>query len=110
MNDLKDRVTAFENRYANDRETLFRIEARACKIFGLWVAEEKLKLDDMSGDTYGRRLISENLKEPGIEDVMRSVRSDLDAQGAAYTDEELYRQFEQAMAMAEAQIRSQPAA
>ena len=40
MTDMNDREKAFETKYALDQEVMFRIEARACKLFGLWLAEK----------------------------------------------------------------------
>ena len=37
---LDDRKDAFEKKYAHDQELMFRVEARTCKLFGLWVAGE----------------------------------------------------------------------
>ena len=101
---MKDRVTAFEAKYANDAEILFKIEARACKLFGLWVAETILNLDDDQANTYGQALVSENLKTPGFEDVMNFVRQDLEKHGVSYDNAVLYDQFSIAMADAEEQI------
>lgn len=104
MTDMKDRVTAFEAKYANDAEILFKIEARACKLFGVWIAENILNLDDDAANTYGQTLVSENLKSPGFEDVMDYVRQDLEKHGVAFDNAELYNQFSIALADAEEQI------
>lgn len=106
MTDFKDRVTAFETKYANDAEILFRIEARACKLFGLWLAEEKLKLADDAALIYGQKLITENLRTPGIEDVMEFVRGDLGKHEIAYDNAELYHQFAHALELAEKQVKN----
>lgn len=105
MTDMKDRVTAFETKYANDAEILFKIEARACKLFGLWIAEEMLKLDEDAALVYGNKLITENLKTPGIEDVMGYVRHDLEEHGISYDSAELYHQFTLALELAENQVK-----
>ena len=39
MSSLENRETAFENKYAHDQETLFRIESRASRLLGLWAAQ-----------------------------------------------------------------------
>ncbi|MEZ5902216.1 MAG: ATPase inhibitor subunit zeta [Alphaproteobacteria bacterium] len=40
MTDFKDRESAFENKFALDEALLFKAEARCCKLFGLWMAEQ----------------------------------------------------------------------
>jgi len=80
MTDLDDRKNAFESKYANDQETLFRIEARAVKLLGLWAAQEM----GLSGDdaaNYAGDLVAHNLKEPGLGDVTSKVSADLTAKG-----------------------------
>ncbi len=80
MSSLDNRETAFENKYAHDQETLFRIESRASKLLGLWAAQEM----GLSGDdaaTYAGTVVSSNLKEAGVGDVITKVSADLTAKG-----------------------------
>lgn len=84
MTDLDDRKNAFESKYANDQETLFKIEARAVKLLGLWAAHEM----GLSGDdatTYAGDLVGHNMKEPGLDDVTSKVSADLAAKGKPTT-------------------------
>jgi hypothetical protein len=73
MTDMNDREKAFETKYALDQEVMFRIEARACKLFGLWLAE-KLGMADEDAKVFAGSVVSSNLDEPGFEDVKRTVR------------------------------------
>lgn len=103
MADFEDRELAFERKYANDQETLFRIEARACKLLGLWVAQE-MGLQGDAAATYAGDLVSHNLKEPGLNDVISKVKADLSAKGkSGDTAEDMLLRF---LKDAEGQIRA----
>jgi len=105
MTDMKDRVTAFETKYASDTEILFKIEARACKLFGVWVAENIFHLNDDQANSYGQTLVSQMLKKPGCEAVMNTVRHDCEERNIPHDDDELYTQFRAALDKAEKQIK-----
>jgi len=80
MTDLKSRENALENKYANDAETRFKIEARACKLMGLWAAQE-MGMTGADADSYAGEVVSSNLKEPGVQDVIDKVAADFDKSG-----------------------------
>lgn len=85
MSALKDRETAFETKYANDQDKLFRIEARACKLLGLWAANRMEYSQDVA-NSYALDLVSHNLTEPGLGDVISKVTADLIAAGHDTSD------------------------
>ncbi len=72
MTDMNDREKNFENKYALDQEVMFRIEARACKLFGLWLAEQA-GLPEDEAKVFAGSVISANLDAPGFEDVIAAV-------------------------------------
>jgi hypothetical protein len=75
-----DRKNAFETKYANDQQMLFRVEAKACKAFGLWVAEQM----GLSGDTannYANDMVVANLDQPGLDDAIDKAVADLTIKG-----------------------------
>lgn len=82
MSSLENRENAFENKYAHDQETLFRIESRASRLLGLWAAQE-MGLTGEAADTYAGTVVSSNLKEAGTGDVVAKVSADLAAKGKA---------------------------
>ena len=45
MNTFDDRKKGFENKFAHDEETLFRINAKRNKLLGTWVADKLEKTD-----------------------------------------------------------------
>lgn len=75
MGNFEDRKDAFEKLYAHDQEIEFKVEARCCKLFGLWAAEQ-MGLEGADADTYAREVVAANLEEPGFDDVKRKVMPD----------------------------------
>lgn len=88
MTDMNDREKAFETKYALDQELMFRIEARACKLFGLWLADQ-LGLSGDDAKTFAASVVSSNLDEPGFEDVKRTVRPVIADKGLNLSDHEV---------------------
>ena len=78
MSSFDDRKDAFEKLFTHDQEIEFKVEARCCKLFGLWAAEQ-LGLNGADADSYAREVIASNLEEPGFDDVKRKVMPDFAA-------------------------------
>ncbi len=100
-----ERKTAFENKYAHDQELLFKIEARTCKLFGLWAADQ-LGLAGDEAETYARDVIAANLEEAGFDDVKRKVLADFKDKGKEISEHLLDRQIEACYEDAKNQIVS----
>lgn len=100
---LDERKDAFEKKYAHDQELMFKVEARTCKLFGLWVAEE-IGLTGPDAETYAKTVVSANLEEPGFNDVKRKVIPDLQAKGKDVSDHVLDRKLEEYFEEAKRQI------
>jgi hypothetical protein len=103
MTNMDDREKAFESKYAYDREVMFKIEARACKLFGLWIASE-LGLGEEEAKSFAADVVGANLDEPGFDDVMRMVRGFLDSKGATLSDDQLETKLGECMEEARGQI------
>lgn len=88
MSGLDDRKSAFENKFAHDADLQFRVEARACKLFGLWLAGE-MGMNGADAETYAKTVVGANLDEAGFDDVLRAVRPDVAAKNLSYSDEQL---------------------
>lgn len=85
---MDDRESAFENKFAHDAELRFRTEARACKLFGLWLAGE-LGLSGADAEAYAKTVVAANLDEAGFNDVLRAVRPEIEAKGLSFSDDTL---------------------
>lgn len=102
MSNLDGREKAFENKFAHDQDTKFKIEARRNKLLGLWAAE----LMGKDGEAYAKEVVISDLEEAGDQDVFRKVRGDLDASAANVTDEEIREKMIWLLGVAEDQIQS----
>ena len=103
MSSFERREEAFENRFAYDEELKFKAEARCCKLFGLWVAEQ-IGLEGDDAETYAKQVVASNLEEPGFDDVKRKVTPDIEAKGLSITSEELEEKLERFMDEAKRQL------
>ena len=79
MTTFNDRENAFENKYAHDEETKFKIAARANKLLGLWAAELLGKSADDAA-AYALEVIKSDFEEAGHEDVVRKVVTDFNGE------------------------------
>jgi len=83
MTGLDDRGKAFENKWAHDAETRFKVEAKRNRALGLWAAAEK-GLTGQAAEDFVDAVIAADFEEKGDEDVFRKLRSELDV--ANYPD------------------------
>ena len=79
MTTFNDRENAFENKYAHDEETKFKIAARANKLLGLWAADLLGKTGDDAA-AYALDVIKADFEEAGHEDVVRKVVADFNGE------------------------------
>jgi len=103
MSNLDERKNAFEAKFAHDEELLFKAEARCCRLFGLWMAEQ-LGLNEEESKDYATKVVGANLEEPGFDDVKRAVKPDIEAKGLDISDHLLDSQLEKFFTEAKAQI------
>lgn len=103
MTQFKDRENAFEKKYAHEEELDFAVEARCCKIFGLWMGEQ-LGLSGAEADAYAMEVVESNLDEPGFEDVIRKVNADIAEKGLNIEDETLRLELDKALIEAKKQL------
>jgi hypothetical protein len=76
MTSFDDRESAYENKFAHDAETQFKIDARRNKLVGLWAAELLGKSGDEAA-AYAVEVIKSDFEEAGDEDVIRKLTADL---------------------------------
>ena len=96
MKAFQDRKKKFEEKFARDMDLQFKVECRACKKFGLWIAE----MIGLSGDdaaSYAIEIVTANLEKPGIDDVIERVRKDLDQKKVEISDHKLHFKLETLM-------------
>ena len=105
MTTFDNREQGFETAHARTEENDFRIEARGSKLFGLWIAEQ-FGLEGPDAETYAGEVVAANLEEPGFDDILRKVQSDLDEKGIVIDQETLNAEIDKSMAEAARQIKA----
>ena len=76
MADFSSRREAFERKFAHDETLRFKAIARRNKLFGLWVATQLGKTGS-DAETYADAVVVVDLEEPGDDDIIHKVMSDL---------------------------------
>ncbi len=76
MTTFDDRKSAFENKFAHDADTRFRVFARRDRLIGEWAAG-LLGLEGDEVAAYAKTVILSDLEEAGDEDVVRKLVADL---------------------------------
>jgi hypothetical protein len=88
MTTFDDRKDAFEKKFAHDEELRFKATARRNKLLGLWAAE-KLGKSGAEAEAYAKSVVMADFQEAGDNDVLRKVKADLEAGGAAISEGEI---------------------
>ena len=76
MSGFNERKDAFENKFINDQQIQFKIEAQRNKLLGEWAAE-LLNLPDREVEGYIKEVVKSDFQEAGDEDVFRKLSDDL---------------------------------
>ncbi len=101
MSNMNDREKAFENKYAHDQETKFKIVARRNKLLGQWAGALLGKADI---DAYAKEVVASDFDEPGEEDVVRKVTADFAAGGISHSAEDIRNKMMELLPVATDQI------
>jgi hypothetical protein len=99
MTTFDDRKDTFERKFAHDEELRFKATARRNKLLGLWAAQQ-LGKSGTEAETYAKSVVMADFQEAGDDDVMRKVRTDLEAGGRSQAEEEVRRVMTDLMARA----------
>ncbi len=93
MSQFGDRQKAFEEKFRRDQEHEFKIVARRNKLLGLWAAE-KMGLEGEEAEAYAKEVVAADFEEPGPEDVIRRVHTDLNEKGVEISEHLIRREME----------------
>jgi hypothetical protein len=105
MADFTNRREAFEGKFAHDEALRFKAIARRNKLLGLWAAHQ-LGKSGAEAETYAGKVVMADFEEPGDEDVIRRVVSDLDAAGVPANEGQVRRVLEGFMERATEEIKA----
>ena len=105
MATFDDRRDAFEKKFAHDEELRFKATARRNKLLGLWAAE-RLGKEGADADSYATSVVVADFEEAGDADVIRKVKSDLDAGGQGTDEAAIRAKLDELLAKAVADIQA----
>ncbi len=100
-----EREKAFENKFKNDEETKFRVNARAVRILGVWAAG-KMGMTGKAAEDYAANLVDVDFQEAGPEDIFRQLRDDFANKSVTIADREIETMFVKCLADAKTQLMS----
>jgi len=103
-----NREQAFEAKFSFDQELEFRARARRNKLLGLWAAEA-MGMAGGGAEAYARQVVAADLEEPGDDDVIKKVLSDLEEHEVEMTEGRLRIKLNKMMQIAKEQIMSEAA-
>lgn len=102
----KNRENASEKKFELDQQLMFKVEARASKLIGVWAAE-KMGLTGAEADSYAKDVVMANLDEPGFDDVKRKLVSDFSSHDLEVSEHEIDHAFVKYVALATDQIKKE---
>ncbi len=106
MGSFDDRDQAFENKFAHDKELLFKAVARRNKLLGLWAADKMGKQGE-AAQAYAKEVVLADFDEPGDDDVLRKVAGDFSAADIAISEQEVRYEMDRLLILAKQQIVSE---
>ena len=101
MSSMSDREKAFENQYAHDQETKFKVIAVRNKLLGRWAGALLGKADI---DAYANEVVAADFEKPGEEDVVEKVAADFAAGNISHSAEDIRNKMIELLAVATAQV------
>lgn len=102
-NSMDDRRHATEALYAQDQQSAFKIEARTCKLVGLWAAG-LMGFTGTDAENYAKDVIAANLDEPGFDDIKRKLAKDFATKSVSISDHMLDLEIQKHADLARQQI------
>jgi hypothetical protein len=105
MSELTKRGEAFESKFAHEEAIRFKAIARRNRRVGLWVAQ-RLEKSGADAEAYANAVVIADLEEPGDEDLIRKVVSDLQAAGVPSDEGQIRRVLDEFMVLAVAEIKA----
>jgi hypothetical protein len=104
MTTFDKREEGFEKKFAHDQDQEFRAIARRNKLLGLWAAG-LMGLEN--ADDYAKAVVKADFEQPGEEDVLRKIMTDLTGSGLTTGEAEVRRKMDELMAVARDQIKGE---
>lgn len=101
MSTFDDREKGFEKKFAHDAEQDFKAAARRNRMLAEWAAG-LMGLESV--DEYVRAVVKADFEQPGDDDVLRKVFSDLKGAGVEINEGAVRRKMDELLGMAREQV------
>lgn len=105
MNEFTKRGEAFEGKFAHEEALRFKAIARRNRLMGLWAAP-RLGKSGADAEAYAGTVVIADLEEPGDEDVVGRVISDLQTAGVPSDESQVRRTLEEFMVRAIDEVKA----
>ena len=100
---FNEREKGFEAKFKMDEELEFKVAARRNKLLGIWLAE-KLGFSESEHENYAKEVVLADLEEPGVEDIVRKVKVDIEDRGSTLTEDDIRKKIDEFQNLAIKQI------
>lgn len=104
MTIFDERKRGEEGRFRHEQELGFRIRNRRNRLFGTWIAQDRLGLGADEAAAYARDVVTADFEMPGDSDVLGKVKADLGRAGKEVPDHVLDRRLRECEARAREQV------
>jgi len=103
MSTFDDRQKAFENKFKVDEELQFKVNIKAVRLFGLWVAGQ-MGMSGKDAEVYAEEVVESDFEEPGNKDVFRKVMRDFGLRGTVVTEAQMQKEFDKHLTAAKSSM------
>ena len=100
-----DREKGEEFKFEMEQELQFKAEARRNRLLGEWLAG-KFGMTSDETKAYVKKVISSDLEQPGLEDIIAKVMKDIEERGAVISEEDVRAEMDRLFAVALEQVKS----
>lgn len=105
MVEFNEREKAFEAKFKLDEELRFKATARRNRLLGVWAAEQ-MGLNESEAEAYAKEVVKADFEEPGDDDVLQKVLTDLQGKGVETSERLVRKQMDELMGVAVEQVQS----
>ncbi len=100
---LDKKKNAEETKFSRTADFEFKAVSRRNKLLGLWAADI-LGLSKSEADEFAKQTVLSDFEEPGDEDVLRKIFSDLKKASPEITEVEIREKMDELLVVARSQI------
>lgn len=106
MSSFDEREQGYEAKFRLDQEFVFKVEARAAHLIGLWAAR-RMGLAGAAAEAYANATRDAQLTREGKAEVLRKLGSDLKAAGIAAERDEIAVELDRMSAKARQELMAE---